>query len=105
MEDESRSLMARPQRLGFLPTLWFWEAWGMERPLVSGFVGMLLTAVGLLVCHLLLALDYPLAAILATPLIPWVGYGLLERALRQAVQRRRARQPAALPACPPHERR
>lgn len=92
--------MARPQRLGFLPTLWFWQDLWLDRPLFQGFLSMLTGAFPLVLSWCLLDLvGLPIAFIMAA-FGPMVGLGLMERGLRRAVRRRRrqlARSPSALP--------
>lgn len=88
MYDEPRSLMSRPQRLGILPTLWFWREVGAERPMLGILIGVPLGVFTAVVGALLLELAGPIAFI-AAPLVPLLGFGIIERGLRRLVLRRR----------------
>ncbi len=87
---DPRSLMSRPQRLGVLPTLWFWREVRTERPaigILTGFaMGVFSVAVGALLRWSGLAL--PFAFILAM-CVPLLALGIIEYGLRRLVIKRR----------------
>ncbi len=88
--------MARPQRLGLLPTWWFWRELEDKHPLWGGLVGGLLGLLGVCVGGVLLdLLGLPLALPIA-PFLPFLGLGLMERGLRHLVIRRRKQRAAQL---------
>ncbi len=87
--DGPRSLMARPQRLGVLPTWWFWQDLRTERPLTSMLIGLAIGLLGTLAGHLLLDLLGVPVAIIVGPFVPFLCLGIIERGLRRLVIRRR----------------
>ncbi|HEY8379597.1 MAG TPA: hypothetical protein VIK91_24060 [Nannocystis sp.] len=91
-----RALLDRPQRLGFVPTLWFWNdaaRQGLLLPLVIA------TAIPLVLLVQFLAVRIPALAgplLLAVVLFPFLLMGLVERHIR----RRLLTGPVALPREP-----
>lgn len=84
-----RSLVARPQRLGILPTIAFWNDWEAQR-LILPFV--IMTAPVLLLINVLqmwLRL-HAWISIAANLVIPFLTMGLVERYVRAQVRRRAA---------------
>lgn len=85
-----RHLMSRPQRLGVLPTLWFWRDVRTEHPvigmLIGGAVGVFAVVVGKLL--LVAGLNLPLVFVMAL-FLPLFGLGTVERGLRHLIVRRR----------------
>lgn len=84
-----RSLMLRPQRLGVLPTWWFWQDLRTERPLTSMLIGLGMGLFGTFTGHLVLELMGLPIAIIVGPLAPFLCLGIIERCLRRLVIRRR----------------
>lgn len=94
-DEQSTGLMARPQRLGILPTMSFWQD-----PKVKRIVGAPFT---LIVAILAVAGWFisanPLIETAVLMVVYFGGMGLLERCIRQRVLRRRelaASEPPAL---------
>lgn len=83
-----RSLMSRPQRLGFLPTLWFWEEVRFAHPLTNMLIGLAMGLFGVFTGSLLLDL-LGLPGLLVVPFLPFLFLGLIERGFRWFVIRRR----------------
>jgi hypothetical protein len=76
-----RSLLAKPQRLGFLPTMWFWNDWETQR-LLMPFV--LMSVPLFLLIHVLqrwigLSAWIPITTGLV---VPYLMMGLVERYVR-----------------------
>ena len=96
-------MMSRPQPLGVLPTLWFWRELRTERPLLSMLVGLFMGMFSMGVVWLLQAVGGSLSIVFMMGMgLPYLALGILERALRWAVLRRRralaqAHAPSALP--------
>lgn len=86
---EPRSLMSRPQRLGILPTWWFWQELRVERPLTSMLIGLAMGLFGIFTGHVLLDLMGLPIAIIVGPFAPFLCLGIIERGLRRLVIRRR----------------
>jgi hypothetical protein len=88
-----RSLLARPQRLGFLPTLWFWND-AARQWLIAPIV--LATAIPLTLLVQQLAVRFPA---LAAPLFvlvaiyPFALMGLVERHVRRQLRTRPLAEP------------
>lgn len=85
-----RRLMSRPQPLGVLPTWWFWRDLRDERPLLGASIGALVGVFTAVISWVLVTAGVylPLALVVAI-CAPMLGLGILERALRRAVRRRR----------------
>lgn len=82
-----RSLLARPQRLGFLPTMWFWNDWETQRllmPFVLMSVPLFLLINGLQL-WLRLGAWIPITMSLV---VPYLTMGLVERYVRAQVRLR-----------------
>lgn len=100
-----RALIDRPQRLGFLPTWWFWndhEQQRLLRPLIAA-ISLPLTP---LLFFLMLKLQWSVWTLIAvSTLWPLLVCGLVERHVRAELRRRALAaalaEPAALPATPP----
>lgn len=100
-----RHLLDRPQRLGFLPTWWFWsdpEREVLLRPLIAA-IALPLTP---LLFFMMVQLQWPVwTLIAASTLWPSLVCGLVERHVRAELRRRALAaalaEPAALPAEPP----
>ena len=80
-----RSLLARPQKWGILPTMWFWNDWETQRLLVPF---ALMTAPFLLLINVLqmwlrLSAWIPITAGLV---VPYLTMGLVERYVRTQVR-------------------
>lgn len=83
--SDRRFLLARPQRLGFLPTMWFWNDWGTQRLLVPF---ALMSAPFLLLLNVLqlwlrLSAWIPITVGLV---VPYLTMGLVERYVRAQVR-------------------
>ncbi|MFY0533068.1 hypothetical protein [Nannocystis pusilla] len=99
-----RHLLDRPQRLGFLPTYWFWSDPAREallRPLTMA-IGLPLTP---LLFFMMVKLQWSIwTLIAASALWPSLVCGLVERHVRAELRRRALAaalaEPAALPAEP-----
>lgn len=88
--DAQRRLMTRPQRLGFLPTWWFWRELKWDRPLLCSFIGAAVGVFSVSLGWLVLYVGFELpAAFIAALLGPVLGFGAFERGLRALVVRRR----------------
>jgi len=77
--DDCRSLVSRPQRLGVLPTWWFWrgpENWRFVRVPAAGLALTAVFAVSL-------AGFSPVSAAVAALLAAVFGIGLFERYIRR----------------------
>ncbi|MDC0666310.1 hypothetical protein [Nannocystis radixulma] len=85
-----RSLMRKPQPLGILPSLWFWQELWRTEPRLHLFFTLLWTMVNAPLVYLVLAYLPPswLAVSLGF-LFPILSMGLVERWLRLLVARRR----------------
>ena len=82
--------MARPQRLGVWPTLWFWEEVRAEQPGVSVFTGLFMGTFAVAGSWALLGVGVSLpVALIAALCLPLLGLGLVERWLRRKVILRR----------------
>lgn len=99
----ARSLLDRRQRLGFLPTLWFWDDGARQRALLP-----IVLPIGLLVFLLTEALSawFPSLDVLWTALLllhPFVVMGLVERHVRRELLLRPsdARLASPLQSAPP----
>ncbi len=81
--DEPRRLVAHPQRLGLVPTWWFWrgENWRLARVPVGVGVFVIMLGFGL-------AGLSPTLAVVLPPLVFVVGLGLFERHIRRRARRR-----------------
>lgn len=100
-----RSLLDRPQRLGFLPTLWFWNDRERQRLLLPLIV-MIAVPLTPLLFFLMVWLQLPMwTLLLAGTVWPQLVCGLVERRIRGELRRRAlAPSPHALapaPAEPP----
>ncbi|WAS90462.1 hypothetical protein [Nannocystis punicea] len=98
-----RALLDRPQRLGFLPTWWFWndhECQRLVRPLITA-ISLPLTA---LLFFAMVQLQWPFWTLIAAALVwPQLVCGLVERHVRAELRRALAAAsgaPAPLPADP-----
>ncbi|MCY0991975.1 hypothetical protein OV203_32860 [Nannocystis sp. ILAH1] len=97
-----RHLLDRPQRLGFLPTYWFWsdpEREVLLRPLIAA-IALPLTP---LLFFMMVKLQWPMWTLIAVSgLWPSLVCGLVERHVRAELRRRALAaalaEPAALPA-------
>lgn len=89
-----RSLLARPQRLGVLPTMWFWQDAQNWRLVRVPFVVLLVTTT-----LILMLVEAPVWAVLLLPSVPFLlALGLLERYVRaRAAAARRANESAMAP--------
>ncbi|MDC0715830.1 hypothetical protein [Nannocystis bainbridge] len=88
--DAQRRLMTHPQRLGFLPTWWFWRALKWDWPLFCSFLGAAIGAFSVALGWIVLYAGFELpAAFIAALLGPVLGFGVVERGLRALVVRRR----------------
>jgi hypothetical protein len=85
-ENERRYLMKAPQRLGFLPTRWFWTA--KENRRIVGWTHALV-AFATMVLADVLGVHYLIAAASLLITLP-LGEGLLEKYVRHQVTKRRA---------------
>lgn len=87
---QERFLMSRPQRLGILPTLWFWRDVRTDKPVVGMVTGLFTGVFAMLVGRMLLVagVSLPLAFVAAL-FLPTLGLGIIERGLRRMVIRRR----------------
>lgn len=84
--ERSPSLLDRPQRLGILPTQWFWKQ--ENSPIIRWGFALL---AGLTVWITVALTDSILVAGLVPPLVLLLANGLLEKYIRQqALKRRRA---------------
>ncbi|MCY1070602.1 hypothetical protein OV090_38025 [Nannocystis sp. RBIL2] len=84
-----RSLLDRPQRLGLLPTIWFWNNWDSQRLLLP-FV-LLFAVPAFLVCDALrmwVGLE-PWVSIVPNLVISCLTMGLVERRVRKGARLRR----------------
>jgi hypothetical protein len=98
--DRPRCLVAKPQRLGIVPTWWFWsdpDNWALVRGPAAVLVGVITFAVAI-------AGLPPLLAAIVAPLTFLCAVGLLERYIRHAVGRRDPAGPNTADACPSSER-
>lgn len=87
-----RSLMDRPQRLGFLPTFWFWRGLYREKRLRMLLTLLALPAWGLT----LLWWTYIGPSLLAPIVLMYLAEGIIERLVRSEItRRRRALEPGA----------
>lgn len=83
-----RGLLDRPQRLGFLPTLWFWndrERYRLAFPLVLVLSLPLVPLTFFLVVRLQL---HFLLIVVVNTLAPYVALGFIERHMRGELRRR-----------------
>lgn len=87
-----RRLMSHPQPAGLLPTWWFWRELRDERPLLGACIGAFTGAIAALISWILVTTGvYLPAAVIVAVCAPMIGLGIVERALRWAVCRRRRR--------------
>lgn len=96
-----RPLLDRPQKLGILPTLWFWNDWAAQRLLLP-FVFItapLLILINVVQVWLRLSAWVPITANI---LIPFLTMGLVERHVRARLL---AEKTADLPRAAPHDTR
>lgn len=99
-----RSLLDRPQRLGVLPTLWFWNDAGRQWLLIPI---LLAAAVPLTIAVQLLVLRFPALSsplLLVVVLYPFLLMGLVERHIRRRLGEPAPRLPAATTPPPPAAR-
>lgn len=93
--------MSRPQRLGVLPTLWFWRDVRTDKPVIGMLTGLFTGVFAIVMGQLLLGAGVTLPlAFVAALVLPTLGLGIIERGLRRMVIRRRralARGAAELP--------
>lgn len=82
-----RSLTSRPQRLGFLPTYWFWNDWERQR-LVLPLIALVAVPVTPLLFLLFVKLQLSVWALIAVNTVyPYVVMGLVERHVRNKLRR------------------
>jgi hypothetical protein len=82
-QDRPRCLVTEPQRLGIVPTWWFWsdpDNWALVRAPAAVLVGFITLAVAV-------AGLPPLLATIVAPLTFLCAVGLLERYIRHAADR------------------
>lgn len=106
-----RHLLDRPQRLGFLPTAWFWNDPERQRLVLPIVLSVTLPSMPVLF-WLVTRWPIPFALFVAVnALAPYLGMGLIERHIRRELRRRRLAGAAlgelpveASPAPPPSAR-
>lgn len=83
-----RHLLDRPQRLGFLPTVWFWNDPERQR-LVLPIVLSVTLPWTLVLFYLVMRWPISLALfVVVNTLAPYLGMGLIERHIRRELRRR-----------------
>lgn len=96
----NRTLLDRPQRLGCLPTIWFWSDLECQRlvvPLIALTVPFGLAAQYLIMTRLGLA-----PTLVFSTLWPYLVMGFIERHIRNELRRRATERPLAPPAGSAH---
>lgn len=84
-----RHLLDRPQRLGFLPTLWFWNDHERHRLALPLVLSLSLPLVPLLF-FLVVRFQLPFSLfVVVNTLAPYVAMGVIERYIRRELRRRR----------------
>jgi hypothetical protein len=83
--NANRSLLDRPQRLGILPSYWFWK---QENPPAIRWGFALLAAVTVYLTVMLA--DSVITAAIIPPLVLLLAQGLLEKYVRRQAMKRRA---------------
>jgi hypothetical protein len=82
----NRSLLDRPQRLGILPTIWFWNDWGVQR-LILPFILISLPVFLLLdMLRMWLGLE-PWVTIAVNLVLAFLMMGMIERYVRAQARR------------------
>lgn len=79
-----RSLLSQPQRLGVLPTYWFWNDRERQR-LVRPIIALVALPVTPLLFLLVVKLQLPIWLLLAGAVYPFLVMGLVERHVRKAL--------------------
>lgn len=83
-----RHLLDRPQRLGFLPTVWFWNDPGRQRLVLPIVLSVTLPWMPVLF-YLVMRWPLPFALfVVVNTLAPYLGMGLIERHIRRELRRR-----------------
>ncbi|PCC73881.1 hypothetical protein SAMN02745121_06200 [Nannocystis exedens] len=84
-----RHLLDRPQRLGLLPTVWFWNDHERQRLVLPIVLSVTLPWMPVLF-YLALRLPLPFFALLTVVniLTPYLGLGVIERHIRRELRRR-----------------
>ncbi|MCY1064780.1 hypothetical protein OV090_08405 [Nannocystis sp. RBIL2] len=83
-----RHLLDRPQRLGFLPTTWFWNDAERQRLVLPIVLSVTLPWMPV---FFYLVMRWPSAFalfVIANTLAPYLGMGLIERHIRRELRRR-----------------
>lgn len=96
-----RSLLDRPQRLGFLPTWWFWNDYERQR-LTMPLIATIAVPLTLLFLFLMAWLQLPVWLFLVFGTVwPHLVLGLVERRVRRELRQRALEGSANLPAPAP----
>lgn len=96
LDTRSRHLLDHPQRLGFLPTWWFWNDRKNWR-LVGWAFGVLAAITSIV---LLIVAPPPLVGGLIAGAVIILANGLLEKYIRREAMKRRALAAGGEPRCP-----